>query len=199
MPSMVLASSNAGKVKEFAQMLSPLGWTLLGLKDIGFVADIPETGATFEANALLKAQAVAAATSLPVLSDDSGLEVEALGGAPGVYTARFAGEGATNAQNRAKLLQELTRVGAKDLSQRRAQFVCVLCWLIPGEKPRYYTGYCRGTVDVEERGEEGFGYDPLFIPEGQNQTFAQLPADFKHALSHRGLAVQSWLNDRNRL
>ncbi len=195
MPSLVLASSNEGKVQEFAEMLSPLGWTILGLKDIGFTSEIPETGTTFEANALLKAQAVAAATSLPVLSDDSGLEVEALGGAPGVYTARFAGPGATNAQNRAKLLQELHRLDAKDFSQRRAQFVCVLCWLLPGQKPRFFSGLCRGTVDVQERGEGGFGYDPLFIPMGQSKTFAELPADLKHELSHRGKAVKAWLSD----
>lgn len=197
MSSLVIATGNAGKLAEFQEILGPVlgvrGQKLLGLKEIGFTADIPETGTTFRENALLKAKAVAQATPWPVLSDDSGLEVEALNWAPGVYTARFAGPGATNATNRLKLLEELHKVGAMTPEQRRARFVCVLCYLVPGQEPQYFEGRCEGTIAREESGEGGFGYDPLFIPSGHDRTFAALPAEVKHALSHRGLALKAFL------
>jgi XTP/dITP diphosphohydrolase len=194
----IIASSNAGKVAEFQEILGPLlhsrGVRLQSLKDIGFHEEIPETGETFRENARIKASAISSYTGLPVLSDDSGLEVEALGWAPGVYTARFAGPGATNASNRAKLLDELSRRGADAMERRRARFVCVLCWVEPGKEPRFFEGQCGGFISWQEKGETGFGYDPLFIPDGYSQTFAELPGSVKHALSHRGQAVQRFLD-----
>jgi XTP/dITP diphosphohydrolase len=196
MPSLVIATGNAGKFAEFQEILGPVlqsrGETLLGLRDIGFTADIAETGTTFRENALLKAQAVAKTTPWPVLSDDSGLEVEALDWAPGVYTARFAGVGATSAANRKKLVDELARVKALALSQRRARFVCVLCYLSPGQAPQFFEARCEGRIALEEEGEGGFGYDPLFIPDGHERTFAALPSEVKHALSHRGKALHAF-------
>ncbi len=182
---------------EFRDMLAPLlikkGIGLQSLSEIGLNSEIPETGTTFQENALIKAEVVSKATACPVLSDDSGLEVEALGWAPGVYTARFAGVGATNAANRQKLLEELSRVSAFGWERRRARFVCVLCWLEPGKPPQFFKGECEGHIALEEKGGGGFGYDPLFIPEGYTQTFAELPNHLKHDLSHRGRAIQAWL------
>jgi XTP/dITP diphosphohydrolase len=196
MPSLVIATGNVGKFAEFQDILGPVlqarGERLLGLHDIGFTADIPETGTTFRENALIKAQAVSKATPWPVLSDDSGLEVEALDWAPGVYTARFAGPGASNAANRIKLLNELARVQALALPQRRARFVCVLCYLSPSQAPQFFEARCEGRIALQEEGGGGFGYDPLFIPDGHERTFAALPSEIKHALSHRGQALQAF-------
>jgi XTP/dITP diphosphohydrolase len=193
MPTLILATSNSGKVNEFIEMLRPKGWTVFSLKDIGFTTDIPEIGKNFRENAFIKAKAIAQACEFPVLSDDSGLEVEALGGAPGVHTARYAGASATNEENRAKLVTELLRAGANDFANRQAKFVCVLCWLIPGQDPIYFEGQCGGHIAFKEQGSGGFGYDSLFIPQGESQTFAELPGSIKHGMSHRGRAVQDWL------
>jgi len=194
MPRIVLATGNPGKVKEFAEMLPPPHWDLIGLKDLGFLQDIPETGMTFRENALIKAQALAQVTDMPVLSDDSGLMVAALNGAPGVHTARYAGEGATSEANRRKLLTELTVAGALNILDRRAAFICVLCWLAPGEEPRFFEGRCEGHIVSQPSGNGGFGYDSLFQPVGEIKTFAELPAHVKHGRSHRGAAIQALLN-----
>lgn len=191
----VIATGNAGKVKEFQSLLAPLGAALLTPKDIGFAEEIEETGDTFAANALIKARALSARTSHPVLADDSGLEVDALGGAPGIYSARYASpeEAAglrQDAANRSKLLRAL-----QGKSPRTARFRCTLCWLEPGAEPRFFEGVCEGEVTAGERGEGGFGYDPLFIPLGFNRTFGELPEAVKDNLSHRGLAVQALLDD----
>ncbi len=187
----LLATGNAGKVGEFKTLLEPHGYLLKTPGDVEFTDDIPETGASFRANALIKAEALARFSGLPVLADDSGLEVEALGGAPGLHTARYAGPSATNGQNRAKLLRELEGV-----ENRKARFVCVLCFLAPSHLPEYFEGICEGEIAYEEKGELGFGYDPLFLPEGHHQSFAELPPEVKDALSHRGRAVQSFLQAR---
>jgi XTP/dITP diphosphohydrolase len=194
----VIASSNVGKVAEFQEILGPVLQArcikLQSLAEIGFRDEIPETGTTFHQNALLKAKAISEFSHSPVLSDDSGLEVEALNGAPGVFTARYAGVGASNEANRTKLLRELELLGALKLETRRARFVCVLCWLEPGKQPQFFEGKCEGSIALAERGQAGFGYDPLFIPEVFSQTFAELPGSVKHALSHRGHAIQQFLN-----
>jgi XTP/dITP diphosphohydrolase len=193
---LVIATGNKGKVLEFQTLLAPAGFTLLTPKDIGFTAEVEETGDTFVKNALIKAQALAAHSSHPVLADDSGLEVDALGGAPGVYSARYA-EAATDASgipvpqdvaNRSKLM--LAMAGKTD---RAARFRCVLCHLVPGREPAFFAGVCEGRIAEAERGEGGFGYDPVFIPEGFDRTFGELSHAVKDGMSHRGLAVARFL------
>jgi XTP/dITP diphosphohydrolase len=197
---LVLATGNRGKVLEFQALLAPAGFTLLTPADLGFSAEIEETGDTFLRNALIKAEALAAHSPHPVLADDSGLEVDVLGGAPGVYSARYASasESWTDptgkplvqaAANRAKLLKAL-----QGEDQRRARFRCVLCYLIPGRKPEYFEGVCEGGITRQETGEGGFGYDPLFIPSGHGKTFGELPAEVKDAISHRGKAAAAFLD-----
>ena len=208
--TLVIATGNPGKVKEFRALLAPGRVTLLTPEDIGFTGDVKETGQSFGENALLKARALAGLTAFPVLSDDSGLEVEALGGAPGLHTARFAvsGEaipgthgvwdspgGGQARANRAKLLHALE--GAQN---RKARFVCTLCYL-PGSgegpvEPVFFEGFCRGEIAREERGRGGFGYDSLFLPLGFDRTFAELPEAVKDGLSHRGQAVKLFLDFR---
>lgn len=194
---LVLATGNAGKVKEFESLLLPGGFSLLTPRDIGFTGDVEETGTTFRDNAFLKARALAAHTPWPVLADDSGLEVDALGGGPGIHTARYCGPGeapegmSQDAANRWKLLRTLEAFPRPD--QRRARFRCSLCWLVPGNGPRYFDGVCEGTIAPAERGGGGFGYDPLFIPAGLDRTFGELPAEVKDPMSHRGRAVAEFL------
>jgi XTP/dITP diphosphohydrolase len=200
---LVIATGNKGKVAEFQALLGPAGFTLLTPAEIGFTADVEETGITFVENALLKAQALASMSPYPVLSDDSGLEVEALGGAPGLYSARYAaldsgpqgpwldpkGEPLPMAAaNRAKLLKAME--GKQD---RRARFRCVLCHMAPGRPPAFFEGLCDGSVIERERGGGGFGYDPLIVPAGHDRTFAELPGEIKDAISHRGRAVALFL------
>jgi XTP/dITP diphosphohydrolase len=195
---LVLATGNAGKVKEFEALLAPGGFSLLTPGDIGFTAEIDETGTTYRANALIKARALAAHTPYPVLADDSGLEVDALGGAPGVYSARYAAPGEMgpglkqDAANRLKLLRAL-----ENQADRRARFRCVLCYLVPGREPAFFEGVCEGTIAAGERGLHGFGYDPLLIPEGHARTFGELPSEVKDPLSHRGRAVALFLQSFN--
>ncbi len=195
---LVIATGNRGKVAEFQTLLAPAGFTLLLPADLGFSGEVEETGDTFAANAFLKANALAAVSPHPVLADDSGLQVDALDGAPGVYSARYASaldcfdaSGQPLPQptaNRAKLLKAME--GKRD---RRARFRCVLCYLIPGRDAAFFEGVCEGEITREERGESGFGYDPLFIPQGQAKTFAELPGGIKDGLSHRGKAVALFL------
>ncbi len=190
----VLATSNRGKVLEFQSLLTPARYTLLTPKEIGFTDEVEETGTTFEQNALIKAQALAVWSSHPILSDDSGLEVDALGGVPGVYSARYATEIMVDSitgqplpqasANRAKLLKAL-----EGSLNRTARFRCVLCWLTPGQKPRFFAGVCEGQIANSERGEGGFGYDSIFIPSGFNQSFGELSHTVKDRLSHRAQAV----------
>jgi XTP/dITP diphosphohydrolase len=194
---LVLATGNAGKVKEFEALLGPGGFSLLTPKDIGFTGEVDETGITFRDNALIKARALSARTPYPVLADDSGLEVDALGGAPGVRSARYCvpGEAAPglsqDAANRAKLLRALAAHPSPE--DRRARFRCTLCYLVPGREPLFFDGVCEGTIAPAERGGHGFGYDPLFIPEGHDRTFGELPAEMKDPMSHRGQAAARFL------
>ena len=183
----VLASANRGKQREFAALLAGFGLELL-LQDSLGIASAAETGTTFQANALLKARHAAGHSRLPALADDSGLEVDALGGRPGVYSARYAGESAGDADNNAKLLGELAGVAAAD---RRARYRCVLA-LVRDESdpaPLLATGVWEGTIAFEPAGKQGFGYDPLFIPEGFSQRAAELPTELKNRLSHRAKAA----------
>ena len=186
---LVFASNNAHKLAE-VRAIMPVGIDVLCLHDIGFEQEIEETGETLEENSSIKARTVAEFTShqspiaIPqidgIFADDTGLEIDALGGAPGVYTARWAGEPAAN---RAKALRELA-----GKANRRCQFRTVIT-LIRGKETTQVEGIVRGSIATEEYGKGGFGYDPIFIPEGYNKTFGELPAEIKNAISHRARAL----------
>ncbi len=183
MRRLLIATRNAHKLDEIRGLLP--GVEIVGTEGWPGVPDPEETGATFEANAAIKAEAWRDATGLPTLADDSGLEVEALGGAPGVRSARYAGAHGDTAANNAKLLRELAGVPA---AGRGARFVCALALAVPGEATRTLRGECRGRIVEAARGAGGFGYDPLFVPEGEAKTFGELPAETKARLSHRARA-----------
>lgn len=178
---LLIATRNAHKLAEIRAMLP--GVDLIGTEHWPNVPDPEETGATFEANARIKAEAWCAATGLPALADDSGLEVPALGGAPGIRSARYAGAHGDTVANNAKLLRELA--GHAD---RSARFVCALALALPGRPTRTLRGVCGGHIAQSPSGAGGFGYDPLFIPEGHDRSFADLPADVKAGISHRAQA-----------
>ena len=184
----VLASGNKGKLRELASLLAPFGFDLVAQNTLG-VETPPETGHTFAENALLKARYAAAATTLPALADDSGIEVDALGGRPGIYSARYAGEGASDEDNLRKMLGEMRDVPA---AQRTARYQCVIAYVTTPNDPRplLATGTWEGTLISEPRGLGGFGYDPIFVPRGFDQTAAELEAGVKNSLSHRGQALQ---------
>ncbi len=191
MSRVVLASGNAGKLRELAALLAPAGLELVPQDALG-VAAAPETGATFLDNALIKARHAAAVTALAALADDSGLEVDALGGRPGVRSARYANEGASDAENLARLLQELAGV---PLSRRGARYQCVIVWVRGAEDaaPLVASGTWEGHIARAPRGAGGFGYDPVFVPAGGERTAAELPAADKNAASHRGQALKALL------
>lgn len=181
---LVLASANPDKAAEIGEILSRHGIILLPRPSA--VPDVEETGETLVENARLKARAICEATNLPAVADDTGLEVMALGGAPGVYSARYAGEDATYADNVAKLLGELGRTAASD---RRARFASVALVCFPDSTEIWAEGSVDGQISDAARGAGGFGYDPVFVPdEGDGRTFAEMTRAEKHALSHRGRA-----------
>jgi XTP/dITP diphosphohydrolase len=180
----VLATSNQGKIDELRQILGS-DWHILGMNEFDATA-AEETGSTFEENAILKSEAVASQTGLPSLADDSGLVVDALGGAPGVYSARFAGLDANDEANRALLVKEMELFGT---GLRDCRFVCAIALSVPGQPTVTVRGTCEGTVGLQEVGIHGFGYDSLFVlPDGR--TMAQLAPEEKNAISHRGIAMQ---------
>ena len=184
---LVLASGNAGKLREFAALLAPRGIELVLQSQFG-VQPAEETGKTFEANALLKARHAARGSGLPALADDSGIEVDALGGAPGVRSARYAGEGASDADNVNKLLEALREVPEP---QRGARFRCVIALVSSAddESPLLARGSWEGHIVRAPRGGGGFGYDPVFVPTGSTITSAEMSAAAKNAVSHRGQAL----------
>jgi XTP/dITP diphosphohydrolase len=186
----VLATRNQGKVKEFAQRFADIGWEIVPLPEDA--PDVVEDGATFEENAIKKAVSAARFCRLPALSDDSGLEVDALHGKPGVYSARYSGEGATDGSNNQKLLQEMQGVPT---DQRTARFVCALAYVdVDAEgmpiEPLVVRGTCEGRILETPRGENGFGYDPLMYIPALDKTFAELSPEEKHQISHRGNAIR---------
>ncbi len=188
---LVLASRNKHKISEIAAVLADCGLSgvkILSLDEIGFTGEIEETGSTFEENADIKA-GVPAASGFFGLADDSGLEVDALGGRPGVYSARFAGEPCDDAANNRKLLRELVDVPDE---RRGARFVSVISFVCPAEPTLSFTvrGECPGVILREERGCDGFGYDPLFFLPELNKTYAELTVEEKNAVSHRGKAMR---------
>jgi len=189
MPSektIVLATANKGKIAELRALLAATGITVKGLADFSGLGDIPETGVTFAENARLKAAAVAAATGLPAVADDSGLCVDALDGAPGVYSARYGGENATDAVNNAKLLDALRHVPPE---KRTARFLCAMAATTPDGRWAETQAAWEGLIAPAPQGEGGFGYDPLFLDPCLGRTAAQLTPQEKNARSHRGQAL----------
>ena len=182
----VFATNNKNKLAEIREMLAGTGFEVLSLADIGCHDDIPETAATLEGNALQKANYVYNKYATPCFADDTGLEVDALGGAPGVYSARYAGgEGHDSEANMAKLLAEL---GGN--SDRRARFRTVIALIEGGqEEPKLFEGIVTGEITADRRGGEGFGYDPIFRPDGHAETFAEMGHEMKNKISHRARAV----------
>jgi len=187
MRSLLLGTRNPGKVIEIKSILADSGWSFSSLQEFPHVGEAEENFVTFAENAIAKAQFYALATGLCALADDSGLEVAALGGAPGVFSARYAGENATDADRRSLLLSELTMIGGPN---RRARFVSVVAIAQPnGEILNVSEGICDGTITFSPCGSNGFGYDPLFVPDGYSQTFAELPDTTKNLISHRARAL----------
>jgi XTP/dITP diphosphohydrolase len=187
MKSLVLASSNVGKLRELDALLEPLGFDLVTQSSLG-IHSPPETGTTFIENALIKARHAAREAKLPAVSDDSGIEVDALGGRPGVYSARFAGENASDHDNLQKLLAELHGVHPEF---RQARYHCVIVFVREANDPDPVIahGKWEGQVTLEPRGTDGFGYDPIFLPAGLHSTAAQLPPEQKNEISHRAQAL----------
>ncbi|HKQ53219.1 MAG TPA: RdgB/HAM1 family non-canonical purine NTP pyrophosphatase [Pyrinomonadaceae bacterium] len=186
---LLIATGNKGKVAELRLLLAGLSLRLRDLAEFSGAVEVEETGQTFADNAALKAQGYAGQTGLWTLADDSGLEVEALGGAPGVYSARYGGAGLTDAGRVELLLEKLSGTAA---GERRARFVCVIAIADPGGRIRNLsTGTCEGRIVHAPRGTRGFGYDPVFLPDGFEQTFGELPAEIKHDISHRARALKA--------
>ncbi|MBE2185309.1 MAG: RdgB/HAM1 family non-canonical purine NTP pyrophosphatase [Rhodothermales bacterium] len=182
---LVLATRNAGKIRELERLLEGTGMAVEPCPSDA--PEVVEDGDTLAANAEKKARAVHAFTGLAALADDTGLEVDALGGRPGVRSARFAGETATDADNRARLLREL------DGQPSRARFRTVVAFVDESGALHTFVGVCEGTIGTQERGTSGFGYDALFIPDGYDQTFAELPLDTKNRISHRARALAAFV------
>ncbi len=181
---LVLATKNRGKVSEFKDLFRGFDFEVKSLNDFGPIPPVIEDGETFEDNALKKAQFTAKVLGLPAIADDSGLTVKALGGEPGVFSARYAGEGATDEANNIKLLRAM-----KGIEQREAAFICILAIAVPRGPALIYEGTCEGLIAQEISGNQGFGYDPLFYYPPLNKTFAQMSAAEKNGVSHRGRAM----------
>lgn len=180
---LVFATNNVHKLEEIASILGDKV-ELLSLKDINCDVDIPETADTLEGNAMLKAEYIHQHYGLDCFADDTGLEVEALNGEPGVFSARYAGSGHNSEANMQKLLQNM-----QGISNRKAQFRTAICLILDGKK-HLFEGIVKGEIVKEKKGTSGFGYDPIFMPEGYSQTFAELGNDIKNKISHRALAVE---------
>jgi XTP/dITP diphosphohydrolase len=193
--AVVIATGNPGKVNEFCAILKGGAFSFFASKEVGFSGEVEENASTFKGNAELKAKAVfnymiskGKGKDYWVIADDSGLEVEALDGKPGVFSARYAGENATGAQRCAKLLKEM-----EGKINRNARFVCCLCLIKPDNSPEFFEGECRGSILTEARGNGGFGYDPVFMPEGHSRSFGEMNEEEKNVLSHRGKAIKNML------
>ena len=182
---LLIASNNAHKIREIKEILGDLFDEILSLREAGVSADPEETGETFEENARIKAEAILQLTGCAALADDSGLEVDALGGAPGVHSARYCGRHGDDDANNALLLRNLAGVPAP----RTARFVSAVALARPGQPTRICRGTSEGTVGFAPRGNNGFGYDPYFTPLGMDKTFAELPAEVKNGMSHRAHAL----------
>lgn len=182
----IMATNNAHKVIELSRILSPLGIDVVSAKEAGVILDdVEETGTTFAENAFLKANAAFTKSGMPVVADDSGICVDALDGRPGIYSSRYAGEGATDSEKNAKLLEELSNVGGEN---RTAHFTCAICCILEDGTRIDVEGICNGEIAFEPHGNGGFGYDPIFMC--GNRCYAELSAEEKDAISHRGIALR---------
>ena len=191
-PTLVIATANPGKIREIGDLLGELGFTLKTLADFPECPEVAEDGDTFEANATKKAKAVAACTGLPALADDSGLEVDALGGRPGVFSARYAADRTaparpTDPDNYRKLLEEMATV---PWDRRRARFVCCMVVAFPGGRTAVSRGTCEGLINLEPKGDGGFGYDPVFWLREYQKTMAEVGLEVKNRISHRAQALK---------
>ncbi|NMB00686.1 MAG: XTP/dITP diphosphatase [Firmicutes bacterium] len=187
---LIVASHNSHKIQEIKELTSHLGFEVLGLSELGEFPEVIEDGATFRENAKKKAVEISRVVGDLVLADDSGLEVDALNGAPGVYSARFAGEPTNDGLNNELLLEKMAHV---PFEKRGAQFRCVMALATPQGQVEFSEGICRGIITFEPRGSQGFGYDPLFLIPELGQTFAELGPEVKNEISHRSLAMQGML------
>ena len=185
MDQLIFATHNAHKADEVKAIVGNL-FEVKNLSDINFFDEIPETGNTFKENAFQKVKYLHDKLNCNCFADDSGLSVDALNGAPGILSARYAGEPSNSQRNTEKLLNTL-----KNISNRKAQFTCVIAVILDG-KTHFFEGIIRGTITEYPQGEGGFGYDPIFIPDGYNKTFAELPADIKNKISHRAIALEKF-------
>lgn len=184
---LIIATNNAGKLAEFKRILVPMNIEVSSASEEGVFINPEETGTTFKENAWIKADALYQATGQPSVADDSGLETESLDGAPGIYSARYAGEGATDEQNIHKLLDDL-----KDKKNRKARFVSVICYINSKGQAHYATGSCEGEIAYKPIGNHGFGYDPIFLV--GDKSFAQLTAEEKDSISHRAKAMEEFVS-----
>ncbi|MBX9969985.1 XTP/dITP diphosphatase [Priestia aryabhattai] len=187
MREIIIATKNAGKVKDFETLFSPKGFQVKSLLDFPEMEDVEETGVTFAENATLKAEAISSALNKPVIADDSGLAVDALNGEPGVYSARYAGENKDDNANIEKVLQKLNDV---PFEKRTARFHCALAIAVPGKRTEIVEGTCEGHILEEKRGENGFGYDPIFFVEKWRCSMAELSKEQKNQISHRANALK---------
>ncbi len=192
MGEVVLATKNKGKAEEFTSLLMGVFQKIIPLRDLDSAPDIVEDGSTFRENVLKKARSISEFTQKLTLADDSGLEVEALGGRPGMLSSRYDGESARDEDNITKLLRELS-----GLSNRKGRFICTLALVTPGGKEIVVEGTCEGIIIDEPRGEGGFGYDPVFFVPEMNKTFAELSSEEKNRISHRARAVKALINSIN--
>lgn len=188
MKEIVIATKNSGKAKEFIGFFKKHNIHAISLLDLKEpIDDIEETGSTFKENAVIKSEQISSILKKPVLGDDSGLVIDALDGDPGIYSARYAGFPSDDQANMSKVIQKLQNV---PLAKRTARFVCVLSISELGKQPVFYKGYCEGKIGFTPKGTNGFGYDPIFIPDGFTQTMAELSFREKNNLSHRGQALK---------
>jgi XTP/dITP diphosphohydrolase len=192
----IFATANSGKLREAAEVLGP-DFEVVTPLSLGITEDIPETGSTLQENSLQKAQYLFERTGLPCFADDTGLEVDALGGAPGIYSARYAGPGHDHEANMKKLLADLEKLPAKDPESRRARFRTVVTLILADGTPHFFDGVCEGAIAQAKRGTGGFGYDPVFLPDAYpGRTLAEVSEEEKNAVSHRGRAIRAmagWL------
>lgn len=185
---LIIASQNEGKIKEFRTLFQSLNIEVLSLNDVfTSIPEVVEDGDTFEANARKKAETILELVHRPVIADDSGLVIDALEGRPGVYSARYAGEPSDDRRNYEKVLKEMEGIPQE---KRGARFVAVLALARPNEKTEFFHGTCEGSIAFEAKGSHGFGYDPIFLPQGESRTMAELSEEEKHAISHRGMALR---------
>ena len=185
----ILASNNKNKLREMKQILSPFGYDVISQSEAGINIEVDETGTTFEENAFLKAKAIYDISNKPVIADDSGLEVDALNKAPGVFSHRYAGENATDAERCRKILDEMENVPT---DERTARFVCVICYIDEKGTVSYSRGECVGFIGYEPKGQNGFGYDPIFMV--GEKSFAEISPEEKNKISHRSAALNKFID-----